>query len=158
TAETIAKAGKYASTVIGFGSKRDFSQTGFYLSNSMFPLNKNELSVENEHLIRSYKYEILNESVTNRKEKRNHDQLQHWHLSDENKITIGKDREHPFHVKGLVGVSAMSYGALSKSAVKTLAQGVAISGGSYMNTGEGSISRYHLSRVYEILDANQELR
>src|SRR5699024_6836709 len=34
TAETIAKAGKYASTVIGFGSKRDFSQTGFYLSNS----------------------------------------------------------------------------------------------------------------------------
>src|SRR5699024_5119788 len=33
TQETIAKAGKYANTVIGFGSKRDFSKTGFYLSN-----------------------------------------------------------------------------------------------------------------------------
>src|SRR5699024_4200081 len=39
TQETIAKAGKYANTVIGFGSKRDFSKTGFYLSNTMFPLN-----------------------------------------------------------------------------------------------------------------------
>src|SRR5699024_2465832 len=72
-------------------------------------------------------------------------------------ITIGKNRRHPFHVKGLLGVSAMSFGALSKSAVKTLAQGVAISGGSYMNTGEGGISPYHLSRVYEVLDENQEL-
>ena len=35
TMETIAKAGKYANTVIGFGSKKDFSQTSFYLTNSM---------------------------------------------------------------------------------------------------------------------------
>src|SRR5690625_4048657 len=35
TQETIAKAGKYANTVIGFGSKKDFSQTSFYLTNSM---------------------------------------------------------------------------------------------------------------------------
>src|SRR5690625_7122702 len=39
TAETIAKAGKYANTVIGFGSKKDFSITDFYLTNYMFPLN-----------------------------------------------------------------------------------------------------------------------
>src|SRR5699024_5627233 len=57
-----------------------------------------------------------------------------------------------FHVKGLVGISAMSYGALSKSAVKALAQGAAISGGSFMNTGEGGISPYHLSKVYEVVN------
>src|SRR5699024_11999775 len=53
TQETIAKAWKYANTVIGFGSKRDFSKTGFYLSNTMFPLNKDELSVDNTDLINS---------------------------------------------------------------------------------------------------------
>src|SRR5699024_4058754 len=31
TQETIAKAGKYANTVMGFGSKKDFSKTDFYL-------------------------------------------------------------------------------------------------------------------------------
>src|SRR5690625_2425092 len=157
TQETIAKAGKYANTVIGFGSKKDFSLTSFYLTNSMFPLNVDELSVDNNKLYQSYTYQILNESVTSRKEKRDLVQLQPWHLTDENRITIGKDRKHPFHVKGLVGVSAMSYGALSKSAVKALAQGVAIGGGSYMNTGEGGISPYHLSKVFEVTDQSQEL-
>src|SRR5690625_4893352 len=137
TQEAIAKAGKYANTVIGFGSKKDFSKTSFYLTNSMFPLNVDELSVDNDPPIKTYTYQILNESLTSRKEKRNQVQVKPWHLTEENQITIGKDRKHPFHVKGLVGVSAMSYGALSKSAVKALAQGVAISGGSYMHTGEG---------------------
>src|SRR5690625_4009589 len=157
TMETIAKAGKYANTVIGFGSKKDFSQTSFYLTNSMFPLNVDELKVDNREMMQSYTYEILNESLTKRKERRNPATLKPWHLTDEDAIVIGPKRKHPFHVKGLIGVSAMSYGALSKSAVKALAQGVAISGGSYMNTGEGSISRYHLSRVYEVIDPDQEL-
>src|SRR5699024_12145606 len=56
TAEAIAKAGKYANTVVGFGSKKDFSLTSFYLSNSMFPLNTNELSVDNDELIKTYTY------------------------------------------------------------------------------------------------------
>lgn len=156
TQETIAKAGKYANTVIGFGSKKDFSKTSFYLTNSMFPLNVDELSVDNSQTIKTYTYQILNESVTSRKEKRNKVEVKPWHLSNENQLTIGKDRTNPFHVKGLIGVSAMSYGALSKSAVKALAQGVAISGGSYMNTGEGGISPYHLSKVFEVIDQTQE--
>src|SRR5699024_12878733 len=49
----------------------------------------------------------------------------------------------------------MSYGALSKCAVKAIAQGVAISGGSFMNTGEGGISPSHLSRVYEVIDSTK---
>src|SRR5699024_3691744 len=109
TQESIAKAGKYANTVIGFGSKKDFSKTSFYLSNSMFPLNTNELSVDNRKRYQSYTYQILNESVTSRKEKRNQVQLAPWYLSKENQIIIGPDRKHPFNVQGLIGVSAMSY-------------------------------------------------
>lgn len=151
TAETIAKAGKYANTVIGFGSKKNFEKTDFYLTNSMFPLNKDELAVDNDKSIRTYTYKILNESITSRKEKRIKVNIKPWYLTDENAIIIGEKREKPFKVKGLIGVSAMSYGALSKSAVKALSQGVAISGGAFMNTGEGGISPYHLSKVYEII-------
>lgn len=156
TQETIAKAGKYANTVIGFGSKKNFDKTDFYLTNSLFPLNVNELEVDNTTPIETYTYRIVNESLTSRKEKRHQVQIKPWHLTDENSIIIGKDREHPFRVKGLVGISAMSYGALSKSAVKALAQGVAISGGSFMNTGEGGISPYHLSKVYHLIDSTYE--
>ena len=157
TQETIAKAGKYANTVIGFGSKKDFSKTDFYLTNSLFPLNKDELSVDNKRLTETYTYKILDETLTNRKEKRNQVQIKPWHLSDENIVTIGAKRANPFKVKGLIGVSAMSYGALSASAVKALSQGIAISGGSYMNTGEGGISPYHLSKVYEVVNKDISL-
>ncbi|MFC0300273.1 glutamate synthase-related protein [Virgibacillus soli] len=154
TQETIAKAGKYANTVIGFGSKKDFQKTDFYLTNAMFPLNVDELEVDNQPLMKTYTYQIVNESITSRKEKRNQVDIKPWYLTDENRVVLGKDRRHPFYVKGLIGISAMSYGALSKSAVKALAQGVAISGGSFMNTGEGGISPYHLSKVYEIIDSS----
>ncbi len=154
TQETIARAGKYANTVIGFGSKKDFSITDFYLNNSMFPLNTEELSVDQTKMMESYTYKVLNESLLSRKEKRDQVTLKPWHLTKKNQVTIGPDREQPFHVKGMLGVSAMSYGALSASAVKVLAQGVAISGGSFMNTGEGGISPHHLSRVYEVKDTD----
>lgn len=150
TQETIAKAGKYANTVIGFGSKKDFAMTDFYLTNSMFPLNTDELSVDHSNKMESYTYQITNESLLSRKEKRNQVTLNPWHLAEKDQVTIGKNRVQPFHVKGMLGISAMSYGALSASAVRSLAQGVAISGGSFMNTGEGGISPHHLSRVYEV--------
>ena len=154
TQETIAKAGKYGSTVIGFGSKRDFSKSGYYLSNSMFPKNTGELIVKNEPSFQTYKYEIINESLTSRKEKRKINETKPWHLTDEQAIIIGEKRKNPFKINGLIGISAMSYGALSKSAIKALAQGVAISGGAFMNTGEGGISPYHLSKIYRIVEDN----
>ena len=150
TMETIAKAGKYGSTVIGFGSKKDFSKSDFYLANSMFPKNVDELRVDNSKMIETFLYQITQEGMLSRKEKRNHSQIKPWHLLDEDAIVIGPNLPQPFKVKGFIGVSAMSYGALSKSAVKALAQGVAISQGSYMNTGEGGISPYHLSKIYQI--------
>lgn len=154
TQETIARAGKYANTVIGFGSKKDFEITDFYLTNSMFPLNTDELSVDHSQQMQSYTYQIMNESLLSRKEKRNQVTLNPWHLTESNQVTIGPERKNPFHVKGMLGISAMSYGALSASAVRALAQGVAISGGSFMNTGEGGISPHHLSRVYEVKDTD----
>src|SRR5690625_5520841 len=80
-----------------------------------------------------------------------------WHLADKDIVTIGAKRKNPFHVRSLVGVSAISFGELSASVVKALAQGVAISGGSYMNTGEGAISPYHLSKVYEVVNKDISL-
>src|SRR5699024_12872075 len=88
--------------------------------NSMFPLNVDELSVDNKHPIKTYKYTILDEKLTKRKEKRDQAEIKPWHLTEENKIVIGPEREKRFHVKGLVGVSAMSFGALSRNAVKAL--------------------------------------
>jgi glutamate synthase domain-containing protein 2 len=149
TMETIAKAGKYASTVIGFGSKKDFSRSDFYLANSMFPKNVSELRVNNTNMIKTYLYKILSEGLVSRNEKRLPSEIKPWHLLDEDAIVIGPNLPKPFVVKGFIGVSAMSYGALSKSAVKALAQGVAISQGSWMNTGEGGLSPYHLSKIYE---------
>src|SRR5699024_2907666 len=157
TQETIAKAGKYANTVMGFGSKKDFSKTDFYLTNSLFPLNKDELSVNNKRLTETYTYQIVEETLTKSKEKRQEIHIPPWQLADKDIVTSGANRKNPFHVEGLVGVSAMSFGALSASAVKALAQGVAISGGSYMNTGEGAISPYHLSKVYEVVNKDISL-
>lgn len=157
TQETIAKAGKYASTVIGFGSKKDFNKPSFYLSNGMFPKNKEELRVDNAENIPTYVYQILNETLIDRKEKRHKSNIQPWLLQKEDEIVIGKNSPNPFRVNGFIGVSAMSYGALSKSAVKALSQGVAIAAGSYMNTGEGGISPYHLSKMYKpVKEPNQE--
>lgn len=152
TQTTIAKAGKYGSTVMGFGSRKDFSKSDFYLSNGMFPKNVEELRVDNEELYDTYMYKIIKEGLTSRKEKRYHTYNKPWKLQAKDAVVIGENALHPFHVKGLVGISAMSYGALSKSAIQALAQGVAISGGSYMNTGEGGISPYHLSKVYKVVE------
>src|SRR5699024_11129314 len=116
----------------------------------MFPLNIDELSVDNRAPIQTYTYQILNETVTKRKEKRNQVQVKPCHLSEVNRTTIGPETAQACHVKGLLGVSVRSFGALSKSGEKSIAQGVAISGGSFMNTGEGGISPYHLSRIYHV--------
>ncbi len=54
----------------------------------------------------------------------------------------GKDCLQPYSAS-LLNISAMSYGALSKNAITALNIG-AREGGFYHNTGEGSISEYHL--------------
>lgn len=148
TQDTIAKAGKYASTIMGFGSVRDHDKPGFYLNNSLFPRNNDELLVDNINKIKTFRYKLIKEGEFFRKETRISDSILPWYLKEP--IIIGENTPNPWIVKGFIGVSAMSYGALSDVAVMALTQGVAISGGSWINTGEGGISPYHLSKIYEI--------
>ena len=52
---------------------------------------------------------------------------------------IGPERPRPFATGSRINVAPMSFGALSASAVR------ALSGGCYLNTGEGGLSPHHLS-------------
>lgn len=54
----------------------------------------------------------------------------------------GRDCKQPYD-SSVFNISAMSYGSLSKNAIMALNKG-AKSGGFYHNTGEGSVSPYHL--------------
>lgn len=51
--------------------------------------------------------------------------------------------EHPFEAKSIINISGMSYGAVSKPAVRALSLGAA-QAGCWLNTGEGGLSPYHL--------------
>ncbi len=51
--------------------------------------------------------------------------------------------ERPFTARSIVNVSGMSYGAISKPAVRSLSRGAAAAG-CWMDTGEGGLSPYHL--------------
>ncbi|MEM6476227.1 MAG: FMN-binding glutamate synthase family protein [Pseudomonadota bacterium] len=50
----------------------------------------------------------------------------------------------PYNAPSLFNISGMSYGALSKPAVQALSAGAA-KAGCWMNTGEGALTKYHLS-------------
>ncbi len=49
----IVVAGKYLKTLIAFGSKRDFNQSGWYLKNDMFPKLAEEMHVDCEPKIKA---------------------------------------------------------------------------------------------------------
>lgn len=59
------------------------------------------------------------------------------------KVTIGNRQSQQPYEMSIFNVGAMSYGALSKTAISALNKGAAI-GGFAHNTGEGGISDYHL--------------
>lgn len=73
--------------------------------------------------------------------------------SEKSVVTIGPDTQHPYHCESFFHISAMSYGAISKPAVKALSYGAKMAG-SWLNTGEGGLSPYHLEGgcdlVYQI--------
>jgi len=58
-------------------------------------------------------------------------------------VTIGPDCEHPYTTDSILNISGMSYGAISKPAVLALSKGAKMAG-CWMNTGEGSLSPWHL--------------
>jgi len=56
----------------------------------------------------------------------------------------------PFEAKSIVNVSAMSYGAISAPAVKSLSRGAAVAG-CWVDTGEGGLSPHHLEGGCDII-------
>ena len=48
-------------------------------------------------------------------------------LDDEDAVIIGPNTKNPFRLKGLIGMSAMSYGSLGKNAITALSEGLGFS-------------------------------
>ena len=61
----------------------------------------------------------------------------------------GKDCKQPYSAS-ILNISAMSFGALSANAVKSLGYGAKI-GNFALNTGEGGLSRYHLATGCDLI-------
>ena len=138
----IVIQGKYLKTVIGFGSKRDFDKPGLYIKNSMFPKQKEEMKVDTLPKISTKRY-VGTEGLFSRTEHLEKVDVSPWTLPDEDAIIIGPDCKIPWKVKGPVGMSAMSYGALGENAISSLSHGLGMATGSWVHTGEGGLAPYH---------------
>ena len=62
---------------------------------------------------------------------------------DISEVTIGPYCQQPYTTRALFNISGMSYGAISKPAIQALSNGARMAG-SWINTGEGGLSPYHL--------------
>ena len=69
---------------------------------------------------------------------------------DPSPVTIGPQCEKPGSTSALLGISGMSYGAISKPAIRALSGG-AKKAGIWMNTGEGGLSPFHLEGGCEVV-------
>ena len=58
-------------------------------------------------------------------------------------VLIGPYCREPYEAGSVINISGMSYGALSKPAVRALSKGAKLAG-CWMNTGEGGLSAHHL--------------
>ncbi|MEY8214194.1 MAG: FMN-binding glutamate synthase family protein [Colwellia sp.] len=65
-------------------------------------------------------------------------------------ITVGKSCRYPWTTSAFFGISAMSFGSISKPAVQALSYGAA-KAGIWLNTGEGGLSAYHLQGGADII-------
>jgi glutamate synthase domain-containing protein 2 len=65
-------------------------------------------------------------------------------------VTIGATCRHPYTTDRVIHVSAMSYGAISKPAVRALSKGAQMCG-CWLNTGEGGLSPFHLEGGADIV-------
>lgn len=142
--QAVVLAGKYLETLISFGSKRDFEQPGWYLRNALFPVRNGELAVLREPKRPTRRYRILEEGLFRRRERVEEARVSPWIFAPGHEQVVGGDLPHPWVVRGPVGMSAMSYGALGSHAIRAMSLGIGLAGGSWMNTGEGGLSEHHL--------------
>lgn len=137
--------GKYLNSIIGFGSKRNFDEAGYYIRNSLFTKQNEEMRVDNDELIATMRYRVDEDNLFSRKEHREEIPALPWLLPEADAIVIGPNSEHPFRVRSLLGQSAMSYGALGENAITALSKGIGMAKEAWMNTGEGGLSPHHLA-------------
>ncbi len=148
----IVRKAKYKKDVIGFGSQRDFEAPGFYIRNSMFPTLFEDLRIDRETKVPTNRYVLIKDPVlTGRKERLKQEISYAYLLPEEDAIVIGEKTKQPFVVRGQIGMSGMSYGSLGDRAITALSEGLGIAKGSWMNTGEGGLSDYHLKGNVDII-------
>jgi glutamate synthase domain-containing protein 2 len=121
---------KYRSDLIGFGSKRDFESSGYYIANAMFPLLTEQLEVNNKESVAAKKYVIESEGVFKRKEHIVSDQTTKWLYTDEEAIVVGSQRNQPWRLNGMFGASATSFGSIGENYITSTGNGAAKAGGS----------------------------
>ncbi|UOQ92061.1 FMN-binding glutamate synthase family protein [Halobacillus shinanisalinarum] len=150
--EHIKNKAKYKRDVFGYGSQRDFEKEGYYVRNSMFPKLTEELKMDRETKVTTDRYLLIKEPLfTQKKEELEQDESPVYLLDEEDAIVIGEKAKNPFFVRGQIGMSAMSYGSLGDRAITTLSEGLGIAKGTWMNTGEGGLSDYHLKGGVDII-------
>src|SRR5699024_7914773 len=148
----IVRKSKYKRDVIGFGSRKNFEEPGYYIRNAMFPKLLEELKIDRDAKVTTDRYLLIKEPLfTRRKEYLEQDESFAYLLDDEDAVVIGKDLKHPFVVKGHIGMSAMSYGSLGDRAITALSKGLGIAQGTWMTTGAGGISDYHLKGGVDLM-------
>jgi len=65
-------------------------------------------------------------------------------------VVLGPYTRHPYAQDSLINISGMSYGAISRPAVKALSRGAKLAG-CWLNTGEGGLSPGHLDGGCDIV-------
>jgi len=142
--QSMVFSAKYLKTLISFGSHRDFEKPGWYLRNALLPVLAEDLRMDREPCIETQRYVTDSEGLLSRKEHVERCVVAPWTLHRKVAPVMGEDLPSPWIPRGLVGMSAMSYGALGKPAIQALSYGLAMAGGTWMNTGEGGLSPHHL--------------
>lgn len=142
---------KYRTDILGFGSKQDFQESGYYIANSMFPLLQEELKVNNAELVDAKKYKIEKEGVFTRKEKMIDDQTYTWEYPEEDYTVVGPERKNPWKLSGMFGASATSYGSIGENYILSTGYGASMAGGSWINTGEGGVIHEHLQTGTDVV-------
>ncbi|MAE96139.1 MAG: hypothetical protein CL910_15910, partial [Deltaproteobacteria bacterium] len=142
---SVVFAGKYLKSLIGFGSHRDFQAPGWYLRNALLPVLMEDMGVVREPRLATQRYRIVEEGLFSRREELEDHTIGPWLLSEEYAVSVGEGLPEPWRLRGLVGMSAMSYGALGRNAIRALSMGLGRATGTWMNTGEGGLSEHHLA-------------
>ncbi len=70
--------------------------------------------------------------------------------SGEGPVLVGPYCDQPYEAPSFFNISAMSYGSISRPAVRALSRGAAAAG-VWLNTGEGGLSDYHLEGGCDIV-------